>query len=95
MEDLRARLDKALDSLISDDLIKEVITMNLAATKKAWVHCPHCKKKSQVDIPDAKASSAAIAELANQAKGRPGESQGSDEEKINFERVVYLGGDEA
>jgi hypothetical protein len=39
--------------------------------KKAWVSCPHCDRRSQVEVPDTLAAVKAISELVNQGYGRP------------------------
>ena len=96
MSDLRADITKALEGWLTPEQLSALLDEILAAKKNARGWCTNCKKAVQVEIPDAKAVVSAMADLANQGFGRPGESQGSDDEKIVFERVVYLGsGDDA
>lgn len=96
--DLRGRLDKILESVLDDELLREVVMMNLATTKKVWVDsdCKHCRKRQrfQVDVPDAKATASALELLANQAKGRPDVAQQEDQERIVFQRLVHLAEEE-
>ena len=80
---------------MTPEQLKKLLDEILEAKKGARGWCPNCKKAVQVEIADAKAVVGAMSDLANQGFGRPGETQGSDEEKIQFERVVYLGGEEA
>jgi hypothetical protein len=87
----RDRLQGDLDGRY-DKLLK-VIDDALAATTTHWVNCPHCRKRSQVEVTDTRAAIAAAEFFANQAEGRPGvDARGSEDavEPIIFERVVYL-----
>lgn len=91
MSDLRADLAKALGEAVTDEKLKEAILLALELKKGARGWCPNCRKAVQVEINDSKAVIGALGELMNQSYGRPGETASSDEEKIVFERVVYLG----
>jgi hypothetical protein len=51
-------------------LIEELWTL-ARSKKKAWVACPHCDRRSQVEVPDTLAAVKAISELVNQGYGRP------------------------
>ena len=90
MADVRGDLGAALEGRLTPEQIKLLLDEVLAIKKQAWANCPHCKKKSLVEIPDAKAVTSCLIDLSNQAWGRPGEAAGLDDEKIVFERVVYL-----
>lgn len=79
-DDLDARYEKLIDQLDAA----------MVATKKQWVDCPHCKKRSQVDIPNEKAMLAVAEFMANNGVGRPGPAQEADEDQIVFERVVWM-----
>lgn len=37
-----------------------------------WAHCPGCRRKVQVEVPDVKATAGVLVELLEQAEGRPG-----------------------
>lgn len=81
----QADLDARYDQLLA------VIDEGLAATKRVWVSCPHCKRRSEVDVPDTKAALEAAEFTANRSLGRPGvESDPAESERIIFERVVYM-----
>lgn len=78
-DDLDARYDKLL----------KVIDDGMAASKKVTVSCVHCRKRSDVDVPDVRAAIAAADFFAAHAHGRPGTADNSPEsEKINFVRLV-------
>lgn len=79
--------------MVDDETIRFVIATALQAKKQARGWCPNCKKAVMVEIDDSRAAISALETLANQAKGRPGEAQGLDDERIVFERVVYLTAD--
>lgn len=93
-DSLRERLDSALEKVVDDAALRDIIAASLEIKKQARGWCPNCRKQVQVEIDDAKAVVAAVSELVNQAKGRPGQAEESSDERIIFERVVYLGGDD-
>lgn len=71
----------------------EVIDKGLSATTTAWVNCPHCKKRSEVEVVDTKAALAAAEFIANQSHGRPGvAADGVDDEQIKLVRVISYDG---
>ena len=81
--DLGERHSKVLDA----------VDRALAGKQKTWVHCPHCRKKSEVEVEDVRGALLAASFLADQSLGKPGTADpvgDSDGEKIVFERVVYL-----
>ena len=94
MADARDEIGKALESRLSPEQIDLLLNAVLALEKQGRGWCPGCKKQVWVSIPDAKAVTGALIDLANQAWGRPDVAPGVDEERIVFERVVYVG-DEA
>lgn len=87
-ESLRNRLDRALEAAVSDTALRELIAATLEIKKQARGWCPNCRKQVQVEIDDTKAVVAAVGELVNQAKGRPGQAEGESEERIVFVREV-------
>lgn len=91
MSDARSEIGKALESRLSPEQIEMLLNEILAIKKQARGWCSKCKKQVQVEIPDASAVTKALMELANQAWGRPDVAASGDDEKIIFERVVYLG----
>ena len=71
----------------------EVIDKAMSATTTAWVNCPHCKKRSEVEVVDTKAALAAAEFIANQSHGRPGVApEGADNEGIKLVRVTAYDG---
>lgn len=90
MTDARTEIGKALEGKLTKDQLDLLMNEVLAITKSAWANCPHCKKKSKFEIPDAKAVTGAVIDLANQAWGRPDVAQMSDDEKITFIREVRM-----
>lgn len=90
MADLRGDIAAALDGWLTPEQLQVLLDEILAVKKGARGWCPKCRKQVQVEIPDAKAVVSAMADLANQGFGRPKESGVTDQEKIVFERVVYL-----
>jgi N-acetylglucosamine-6-phosphate deacetylase len=71
----------------------EVIDKGLSATTTAWVNCPHCKKRSEVEVVDTKAALLAAEFIANQSHGRPGvAADAGDEEAIKLVRVIQYDG---
>jgi hypothetical protein len=98
LADVRDSIGKALEGHMSEDQIKLLLEHILAIEKQAngdFV-CKKCGQRQlqRVMIPDAPAVTKALIELSNQAWGRPGEAQSADEEKIHFERVIYMGDDD-
>ena len=94
LADARSEIGSALESKLTPEQIKILLDEILAITKSARGWCPNCKKQVRVEIPDAKSVTGALIDLANQAWGRPDVAAISDDEKIVFERVVYMGAEE-
>jgi hypothetical protein len=89
--DPRSAIAQALGTFLTPDQVEHLVNEVLAINKRVSAEfiCRHCKKaqKHWVDIPDARAVTSGIAELANQAFGRPSES-GRVSEPIIFQRLV-------
>ena len=98
MADVREAIGKALEGILTEEQIKLLFDEILVSPKKAWadITCKHCKRAQRVlcEIPDANAVVKGLTDLATQTWGRPGEAQSADEEKIHFERVIYMGDDD-
>jgi hypothetical protein len=92
---LREDIAAALDGWLTPEQLKSLLDEVLAVKKQARGWCKKCGGQVQVEIPDAKGVVGAMADLANQGFGRPGERSGSGDDRIVFERVVYLGDEEA
>ena len=69
--DARALLEAELDAFLTPEQIRLLVDEVLKITKTAWVNCVNCKKRVQVEVPDAKAVVGAMGDLLTQAKGRP------------------------
>lgn len=96
--DPRAALATALSTWMTPEQVNTLIEQILALTKRAPYEytCKHCKRNQRgyVEIPDAKAVTDSLANLANQAFGRPGEASGEDQ-TIVFKRLTRLDDDPA
>lgn len=89
-EDLRRRIDVALEEVVTDELLRAHIAASFEAKKGARGWCPGCGKAVQVEINDVKATVAALETLANQAKGRPDVAAREEADRIVFKRLVKL-----
>ena len=86
-EKLQGDLDERYDKLLA------VIDGALESKQRVFVNCPHCKKRSEVEVQDTRAALAAAEFVSNQSHGRPGvDDRGGDaeQERIVFERVLHL-----
>jgi hypothetical protein len=91
MMDFRDRLQGDLEPRYGKLL--EAIDNGLSATKKAWVNCPHCKKRSEVEVTDTKAALEAAEFIANQSHGRPGvAADGAESERVKVLRSTIYDG---
>lgn len=94
MADIREQARESLEGILDKEKLDLLINEVLAFTKKARAEfvCKHCHRTQiqYAEISDSKAVVTAITELLNQTMGRPKEAAISDQEKIHFERVVYL-----
>jgi hypothetical protein len=89
----RERLRDDLESRLYPRML-ELLEQAGKAKKRVWVSCPSCSKKSQVEIPDAKAALDVAEFYVNQGLGRPGVA--ADEaaaQSFVFENRVVLVGD--
>jgi hypothetical protein len=83
----RDRLSADLESRY-EQLLK-TIDEGMEAKKQVWVSCPHCKKRSEVEVTDTRAAILAAEFVANQSHGRPGVDTGTgDDDRIIFVRIV-------
>ena len=90
VSDARGEIGRALESRLSAEQVAFLLDAVLVLEKQGRGWCPGCKKQVWVSIPDAKAVTGALIDLANQAWGRPDVAAQADSERILFERVVYL-----
>ena len=94
LSDARSELGRNLDGRMSPEQIDLLLTEILAIKKKAQGDfvCKECKKRQiqWVEISDAKSVTDALVKLLDQAWGRPALAEGESEEKIVFERVIYM-----
>jgi hypothetical protein len=95
MSDVRGDIGAALEGKLSSEQLAKLMDEILAITKSVSAEhsCRHCGKKtmSRVEVPDAKAVTSALVELANQAWGRP-QTETEQAEPITFIRkVIYTG----
>ena len=96
MSDTRSQIGEALAGKLSPEQIEFLLDEVLAIRKNAWgeFSCKGCgqRQRQLVEIPDAKAVTGALVDLANQAWGRPTEDK-AEQEGISFTRKVIYGGD--
>ena len=95
MADVRNDIGTALEGKLSAEQLEKLMDEVLAITKSvsAEFTCRHCRKKTmnRVTVPDAKAVTSALVELANQAWGRP-QQESEGVQPITFVRkIVYSG----
>jgi hypothetical protein len=83
-ERLQGDLDARYEALLG------VVDDALASKTLVWVSCPHCRKRSQVEVQDTRAALAAAEFVSNQSHGRPGvdERAGEESEPLIFVRCV-------
>lgn len=79
---VRADIATALESWLAPEQLQLLMDEVLAITKSAPadIKCKSCgqAQRHMVQVPDARAVTSAIVELANQAWGRPGQADGSE-----------------
>jgi hypothetical protein len=89
----REELGKKLSSYLTPEQISKLIDEVLAIDKRASAEfvCKSCGQRQMrwTEIPDAKAVASALADLMNQAFGRPGETTDTVEPVI-FKRLTKL-----
>lgn len=69
---LRERIGAKLDAHMTDEQLTRLFDEVLESRKQARGWCKDCKKAVFVEIPDAKAVTSALLDLANQSFGTPG-----------------------
>ena len=93
MAEPRDELAAKLSSYLTPEQIEKLVDEVLAITKRASAEfsCKSCGQRQMrwTDIPDAKAVASALADLMNQAFGRPGETSDTTE-PILFKRLTKL-----
>jgi hypothetical protein len=94
--DARAAIERALDSRIDDELLNRLFENVLMIEKTARGFCATCGRTVQVTVPDSKAVVSALTDLLVQAKGRPGQAEGGEEERhLSFINEIVLHSPEA
>jgi len=93
VRDARSLLGEQLDAFLTPEQLRLLLDEVLKITKSAWGSCPSCKKRVQIEIPDAKAVVGAMGDLLTQAKGRPGGEQVDSGLVVN--RQVFVIGEGA
>jgi hypothetical protein len=92
--DARSLIGDALDEFLDPEQVRLLMDEVLKMTKSAWTSCPHCKKRVQVEVPDAKAVVGALSDLLTQAKGSPTKQQADTGLVINRQVFVVAEGGE-
>ena len=92
MPEPREEIASGLAGALSEEQVRYLVDEILAAKKVTWVSCGYCKKKSQVEVPDAKAVAMALPPLLDQAFGKRGQTESEQGERIVFTRVVTYAG---
>ena len=87
----RADIGSALEGRLTPEQLERLLDEVLAITKTGRGWCPDCKKSVMVQVPDAKAVTGALVDLANQAWGRPTESHTEPEGVTFIRKIVYAG----
>ena len=82
----REHVAQALAGYLSEEQLEKLVDSALAITKSAWGTCRKCNTRVQVDVPDARAVVASVAELLNQGYGRPSDRQ--QEAQVVVHRTV-------
>lgn len=93
--DVRSDIGAALTGKLTQEQLDMLMNEVLAITKRvsAEFSCKAChqKQRQMVDVPDAKAVTSALVDLANQAWGRPSEDLREAEGIVFTRKVVYAG----
>jgi hypothetical protein len=99
VSDVRSDIAKALEGKLTPEHLDFLMNEVLAITKTPHVEvtCKKCgqRQKVKASIPDAKAVSDSVINLANQAWGRPDVASLKDEDRIIFKRLTKLEEDDA
>ena len=67
--DARQRIDAALSDVLTPERIETVVDRVLEARKKVSANCPSCNKAITVEVDDARAVAAALADLLKPGEG--------------------------
>jgi hypothetical protein len=95
VSDTRSQIGDALAGKLSDEQLSLLLDEVLEIRKQSRGWCPNCNKAVNVEIPDAKAVTGALVDLANQAWGRPQDDKQEAEGIVFVRKVVYGGAEEA
>ncbi len=92
MADLSPRelIAEGLAGALTPEQVKTLVDEVLAISKRVRGWCPECKKQVWVEIPDAKAVASSLKDLLSEGFGRAPAADGREDERIVFERVVYM-----
>jgi hypothetical protein len=97
VSDTRSQIGDALAGKLTEAQLEFLMDEVLAITKRAHgeFSCKNCgqRQRQPCEIPDAKAVTGALVDLANQAWGRPSEDK-AEVEGVTFVRKVVYGGTE-
>jgi hypothetical protein len=85
VSDTRSQIGSALEGRFTPEKLDLLADKILEIDKQARGWCPNCNKAVHVTIPDAKAVTSALTDLANQAWGRPQDDK-QEAEGITFIR---------
>lgn len=89
LSEARHRLREALGQHLTADQLDSLVGEVLAIKKTTHASCKHCGKRSEFEIPDARAVAASLSELLTQAIGRPG-TESEDGQRVSYvHKVVY------
>ena len=91
---LRKIAREGLSGYLDEETMKALLDGVLSITKVVWVQCQHCNKMTKGEVSDAKAVVAGLGDLVTKIADVPKE-QVSEEERIVFERVIYMSPDGA
>lgn len=93
MAEPREELGKSLSNYLTPEQVSKLIDEVLAIEKRASAEftCRHCGRRQMqwTTVPDAKAVASSLADLMNQAFGRPSESS-DHAEPVIFKRLTRL-----
>jgi hypothetical protein len=99
MSDTRSQIGDAVAGKLTPEQLAFLMDEVLAITKRAWgeFNCKNCGQlqRQTCEIPDAKAVTSSLADLLNQAWGRPSEDKAEAEGIVFVRKVVYGGEEEA
>lgn len=62
---------EVVNSALTEERVEEFVNGLLGMTTQQWAHCPDCRKKVQVEVPDFKRQLDGLVVLLEQAEGKP------------------------